>query len=317
MPQPELSVILVVGPRRLRAAWSLAAVLDQDVEDRLEVVLVDLAADGAQPIAGAGDPRVRLLQAPPDTVFSDARRLGVEAARGPLVAFVEEHARPRPGWAAALLAAAAEDEGWAALGPAIASGNPRTGFSDASYLMGYTLFRPEVAARGETRLVPGQNSCYRRAVLVSLSPDLGTWLSSDNVLVEGLARRGHRLTMVPAAVIEHRNEAHVATALSAYWAYHRIYGHRRSRLLDWSLARRLAYVMLTPLVPLYFLALALARTRRDRRQRQVLWRHLPAILLVQSAAALAQAIGIVAGLGSAPRRFTRLELDADRPLARE
>jgi cellulose synthase/poly-beta-1,6-N-acetylglucosamine synthase-like glycosyltransferase len=315
VPQPELSVVLVVGPRRLRAAWSLEAVLDQDVGDRLEVVLVDLAADGTQPIAGAGDPRVRLLRAPPDTVFSDARALGVEAAGAPLVAFVEEHARPRPGWAAALLAAAAEDEGWAAMGPAIASANPGTGFSDASYLMGYALFRPEVAARGDTRLVPGQNSCYRRQALRSFGSDLATWLSSDNVLVEGLARRGHRLTMVPAAVVEHRNEARVRVALAGYWAYHRIYGHRRSRLLGWSPARRLAHVVLAPLVPLYFLALALGRTRREPQQRSVLWRHLPAILLVQSAAALAQAIGIVRGPGTAPRRFTRVELDADRPLA--
>jgi hypothetical protein len=45
-----------------------------------------------------------------------------------------------------------------------------------------------------------------------------------------------------------------------------------------------------------------------------LWRHLPAILLVQSAAALAQAIGIVRGPGTAPHRFTRVELDANRPL---
>jgi hypothetical protein len=314
VPPPELSVIVVVGPRRLRAAWSLEAVLEQGVGDRLEVVLVDLAGDGAQPIAGADDPRVRHLIAPPSTVFSDARALGVEAAGAPLVAFVEEHARPRPGWAAALLAAAGEAEEWAGMGPAIASGNPGVGFADASYLMGYALFRPEVAVRGETRVVPGQNSCYRREALRSLTPDLATWLSSDNVLIEGLARRGHRLTMVPEAVVEHRNEARVAVALSAYWAYHRIYGDRRSRLLEWSLARRLAYVVLTPLVPLYFLLLALGRTRRHPYQRRVLWHHLPAILLVQSAAALAQAIGIALGPGTAPRRFTRIELDADRPL---
>lgn len=315
MPTPELSVVLVVGPRRGRAAWSLRAVLDQDVGDRLEVVLVDLGADGAEPVEGAGDPRVRRIRAPAGTVFSEARALGVEAAAAPLVAFVEEHARPRPGWAAALLAAAAEDEGWAALGPAIANANPTVGFADASYLMSYALFRPEVAVRGDTRLVPGQNSCYRRDALRSLGPDLATWLSSDNVLVEGLARRGHRLTMVPAAVVEHRNEAQVRVAVAGYWAYHRIYGHRRSRLLGWSPARRLAYVVLAPLVPLYFLALALGRTRREPQQRRVLWRHLPAILLVQSAAALAQAIGIVRGPGTAPGRFTRVELDADRPLA--
>jgi hypothetical protein len=315
VPPPELSVVLVVGPRRGRAAWSLRAVLDQDVGDRLEVVLVDLGAEGAEPVEGADDPRVRRLQAPAGTVFSEARALGVEAAAAPLVAFVEEHARPRPGWAAALLAAADEDEGWAGMGPAIASGNPGVGFADASYLMGYALFRPEVAVRGATRLVPGQNSCYRRDALLSLTPDLATWLSSDNVLVEGLFRRGHRLTMVPQAVVEHRNETRVAVALFGYWAYHRIYGDRRSRLLEWSPARRLAYVVLAPLVPLYFLLLALGRTRRQPRQRRVLWRHLPAILLVQSAAALAQAVGIVRGAGTAPRRFTRIELDADRPLA--
>ncbi|HEX6203618.1 MAG TPA: hypothetical protein VF100_11490, partial [Thermoanaerobaculia bacterium] len=255
------------------------------------------------------------LAAPPDTVFGDARALGVEAAAAPLVAFVEEHARPRPGWAAALLAAAGEDEGWAGMGPAVVSANAGVGFADASFLMGYRLFHPRVARRGDTRLLPGQNSCDRRDALLSLGPDLAAWLSSDNVLVEALARRGHRLTMVPAAVVEHRNEARLAVALGGYAAYHRLYGVRRSRLLGWGPARRAAYVVLAPLVPLYFLALTLRGTRGHPDWRRVLWRHLPGMLLVQAAAATAQAIGIVFGPGSAARRFTRLELDADRPLA--
>ena len=315
MPEPDLSVVMVVGPRRRRASWSLGAVLAQEPGERMEVVLVDVGGDGAAAIPEAVDPRVRRLLAPPETLFHEARALGVEAARGPLVAFVEEHARPRPGWAAALLAAAGDGEGWDGLGPAIAAANAGVGFADASHLMGYSLFRPDVAAAGATRLLPGQNSCYRRRALLALGPALATWLSSDNVLVEGLARRGHRLTMVPGAVVEHRNEAHVRVALAGYWAYHRIYGHRRSRLLGWSLARRVAYVVLTPAVPLWFLVLAVRRSRGRAQQRRILWRHLPGILLVQSAAAVAQAIGIAAGLGSAPRRFTRLELDADRPLA--
>ncbi|HVT59833.1 MAG TPA: glycosyltransferase [Thermoanaerobaculia bacterium] len=130
---PELSAVVVVGPLRERAGECLRSLLDQGLGERLEVVVVDLAGGGALPVPGGEDPAVRVLESPPSTTFPQARARGLRAARGAVVAFVEEHAVAFPGWAEALLAA--HRGPYAGVGPAVVNGNPGVGSSDIEGLL--------------------------------------------------------------------------------------------------------------------------------------------------------------------------------------
>ena len=305
-----MTVVVVVGPLRERAGGCLAALLAEAGAGPLEVLLVDTAPD-APPVPGAGDAVVRVLEVPGGGTFGALRARAVAEARAPVVAFVEEHVRVRPGWASALVAA--HREAWAAVGAVAENANPGVGRSDVNGLMSYGLFYPP-ATRGEVAVLPGNNSSFKRDVLLSYGPRLAGLLANDNTLFAVLRRDGYRLLLEPQAVFGHLNETTLASAARGYFFYHRCYGPGRARELGWGPCRRAAYVALAPLIPFYF-AVRFGRLLARRRSPLLgtFLRGLPHVLAAQLAAACGQAVGLVRGPGDAEVRFTRYELSEPRP----
>jgi len=308
---PELSAVVVVGAVRERAGDCLRSLLDQGLGDRLEVLLVDVAGAGAPPVPGSEAPGVRVLERPPSTTFAQARACGVRAARGAVVAFLEEHTRALPGFAEALLAAHAGP--YAAVGPAVVNGNPGVGRSGIAGLLAYGYFYPP-CRRAEAELLPGHNSSFKRDALLALGSDLDRLLRADLVLHWRLRRRGLRLLVEPAAVLAHGNEVTLRSRARGIFLWYRNYAPLRAAEEGWSVARRLAYVAATPIVPFYFLAHFSRFVARERRAYLgLLLRHLPYALAAMLAGAAGQALGLLFGPGDAEARFSRFELTAPRP----
>lgn len=305
---PELSAVVVVGRLRERAAPCLRSLLEQEVGERLEVLLVDCAGPGFLPVAGSDDPRVRVLAAPADGTFATARALAVGEARGEFVAFVEEHVRVRPGWAAALLAAYAAQP-WAGVGAVVlpAAEDPLT---QVLAVVSYGEWWPPIE-RAEVDVLPGHNASFRTAVLRSYS-DLEELLGCDVVLHGRLRADGHRLGMEPAAACVHLGEDSLATLARGVFLWYRCYGPLRAKAEGWSLLRRFAYLVSTPLVPLVFLRSYRRRLRKHPRGRMLFWRFLPQVMGVLLAAGVGRALGLLFGAGDALRRFSDYELHAPR-----
>lgn len=311
----RLSVVIVVGSLRHRAQRTIDAILDQDACEQLEVIIVDVADNFAA--WGEVEPPIRVHPMPPSTLLSHARAEAVSIARAPLVAFLEEHTAPEPGWAAEIIAS--DDDDWAAAGTAIRHGNPGSPQSDASYQVSYGLFEPPVSG-GEATVLPGHNSVYRRAILLDLGANLAEFLAIDTVLHEKLRRADLKLMMLNSGVVQHWNETTVRATLRGHWWFHRSYGARRARFLDWSIKRRLVYVVLAPLIPAY--AIFLWGRRRNKIGKPVLHPLLrlgPRMLLIHMASAVAQTVGLMIGEGPAQARFTDFELGeaarVDSPVA--
>ena len=309
--EPWLSVVIVVGPRRERAAAALESVLAQSIVEHLEVMLVDCESPTAPRVAGSEHPAVRVLHLPPGAHFGSARALATAAARAPAVAFLEEHARALPGWADAVVRA--HRGPWAGVGYEVHNGNPGSGRSDIQGVMSYGLFAPPLTG-GESRLLSGHNCAYKRDVLLSFGDRLGGLLLIDNVLQKVLLSTGHRFFLEPGAKIAHRNEVSLRSAARGYAAFHRAFGSARSHEGGWPLLRRAAYVILAPAIPLYFIVhLTRTLSRRRSPQLRLFLRNLPYVYLIQLVAALAQAVGIVFGPGASAGRFSRFEVAEPRP----
>lgn len=313
---PELSVVVVVGPLRKRAAGCLASLLSQDAVGRMEVLLVDLRSD-LPPVAGAEHPAVVTLALPPDTSFAEARVAAIRAARGRAVALVEEHSRALPGWAEAVLAAHAD--GWAAVASEMHVANPGIGKADVNGVMNYGLFAPPLA-RGEGTMAPPFHTSFAREALLGLGEALETAAFSDICLWDEVRRRGGRLWQEPAARLAHLNETTLRAPLVADFHFHRFWvGYRKSRE-GWSLVRKLAVLLLAPVYPAYYLRLYARRLReRDPALARLLWRHPVHVYLRQLGPAVGQAVGLLFGPGRAALRFTRYEIveprgTADGPL---
>jgi glycosyltransferase involved in cell wall biosynthesis len=307
---PELSLVIVVGDRRERVAGALASARAQGLGDRLEIVLVDCGRRDLPPVAGGEGLVVRTVAIGPGGTYGDARGAGARAASAPIVAFLEEHARVLPGWGEATIAAYRGP--WAGVGGEAVNANPGVGRSAITFAMNYGLYAGPLRA-GEAEHIPGHNSSYARAVLLGYDAELDRLLLADSVLQERLRRDGHRLCLAPGARFAHLNETTLAVAAHGLFVHHRMWGAVRAADQRWSLVRRLAYVLGTPLVPLYYLFRRWRRGGWRHGPGRVLLRHAPWVAAAQLAGAAGQALGVAFGLGESARRFAVYETTAPRP----
>lgn len=302
---PRLTVILIAGRLRERAAGALDSLLAQDCIDDMEILLVDLEGDGLRE-----HPRVRVIRMPRDTTYAAARLRAIRQANAPVIAFLEEHCRVRAGWAAALLRA--HEGPYAAVGAEVHNGNPESRLSRIIALMNYNPFLPP-AARREMPFLPGHNSSFKRDVLLSYGDELETLFRVEVCLYQRLHRDGQRMLLEPDAKFEHINETRLGSIARGYFLWHRCYGPIRARMFRWSLARRLLYVVATPAIPIYYLlrlTLVLARTRPSLILP--VWLASPQIYFAQLASAAGQAVGLMFGMSDAEVRFTSYELNEPR-----
>ena len=108
-PRPLLSVVIAATDSPSAVADALRA-LEGQAPGRIEVIVVEDFEAFCPPLPeGEGrqtfEPPVRYLTAPPGSGVPRLRRLGLEAARGRVVAFTEDSCLAEPGWADAWLSA--------------------------------------------------------------------------------------------------------------------------------------------------------------------------------------------------------------------
>ena len=307
-----MSVIVVAGEQRERAGRCLRSILAQGSIDSLEVLILDCVTPGVPPLDGSDHPRVRLVPLSPDTLYATARAEGIRRARGPIVAFVEEHCIVLPGWAQAVLRA--HEDGWGGVGSEVHNGNAGVGISDTVALIYFAPWLPP-AGSAESELLPGHNSSYQRDLLLSFAERLELLLRNEPILQWELAKNGHRFLLEPEAKLAHANETTPRDFAKAYFAWHRCFGHTRAQVFGWSTGKKVAYVTLSPVLPWARVAKLLGFLM-GRRPDLVgeFFRGLPVVVLGYLVSTVAQAVGIWFGLGDAERQFTYAERNWQRAM---
>jgi hypothetical protein len=308
-----VSVVLLVGELRKRSADALRSVLAQDGLGEAEVILVDAGLATHGPLEGSEHEAVRTVQPPPQATFGQMRGLGARAARGPIVAFLEDHVVAKPGWLKAI--AAAFQGPWAAVGAEVENANPSVGISRVINVINYARWSPPMD-RGESDMLAGNNIAYRRAALLNHQDHLDELLLCDTVMQWRLAADGGRLFAEPSVAIRHLNPTSFWTCTQSEFLYHWCFAAMRARHFGWSVWQRLRYTVLSPAVPWlrFFRALRLARHKHSESVGVTL-RGAILVLWLFHAAALGQVLGLTCGPGGADRRFTYFELNVPRAAA--
>lgn len=310
--QPALSVVLIARGRYETIAKTVAHLSAQTARDQLELVIV-VPEEGASTFAQsarADFPAVYVVAL--DTIRSaaDARASGVRSAHAPVVVFAEDHSYPDPNWAAALISA--HEGPWSAVGPVIDNGNPRGMTSWANLFLNYGPWAaPVVESRGrEVEHLPGHNSSYKRAVLMSYGSRLGAMLEAESFLHWQLRAQGHRLYLDPRAKTYHVNVTRPSAFIAEHFLIGRMFGAFRARQL--SLPRRVLAILTTPLTPLRRTPAILGDVFRTGRNRQLLPWILPTVLAGLAFRALGEMAGCVLGVGDAVQRLSEYEFDRMR-----
>jgi hypothetical protein len=304
-----LTVATVSGAQRRRAQRQLAAIAAQTIAAEIEVFVVDTRPE-MDPLELPSGLEVSVLRRP-SLSFGEARALAARAARTEIVAYLEDHCYPDPGWAEAL--AGAYREPWASVCYAVGNANPRARGSRITHLAHYGEW--EFPAPGRVSSLPGNNVSYRREVLLGVGSDLDAMLMADYNLHNRLRREGLPLAAEPAARVRHENEGVLDGCRSAV-AYSRVLAVERARLEGWRLGRRLTHaVMILLSGPLLRLARLLRATRRRPRKLGLVVLYSPAILAQYLASSFGESLGCLFGPGRGVARLMYWEVDA--PRARE
>lgn len=314
--RPFVSVVIVVGELRDRAARTLASVLTQHGIKDQEIILVDAGSSDGGVIEGADHPSVKLLRPGGTLHFGELRAQAVRLARGEIVAFLEDHVWVHPGWLKAITESFSERR--AAVGPEVHPGNPGLGVSDAVNLVGYGLWVPPLE-RGPSQLIPGNNSSYRRSVLLHYDGQLDALLLADTVLQMQLWSDGYQLYTEPEARISHLSPVSLRAGATAEFLYHQCFAAVRADVFAWPRMRRLEYVLRSALITWVRLARLGGFIFRHRPQLRALFVSLiaPTTVLLH-AAVCGQAAGLLfTRRDDAAMRFTRFELNCPRPTASE
>jgi hypothetical protein len=305
---PELAVVLVTSDRFATLRRTLRHLRQQTVRERIEIVLVgpeETAFADLEPQELAGFAGWRTLAAGPIHEAERASAAGVVVVAAPLVALLENHVYPEPGWAAAILRA--HQGPWVAVGSTVLNANPATATSWVEHFLSYS-FHDQSAAAGEVERVSRNNVTFKRAALAAFGDRLPDVLARDGGLLEELRQRGHCFYREPQARMLHLNPSRLAPLLALRVLSARAAAATRARTGGWSRGRRLLYAVASPAFPLLRLR-ALWPRLRAHPERRVLPRIAPLFALALVLDAFGQALGFALGAGQSARRAGRYDLN--------
>ncbi len=291
---PKLSVVIasVNGlPSILECLESLEALPERD---QMEILVLDRCGrETAQTIAQRF-PRVSLHAGRSERSIPELRWQGMRAARGEMVAVLEDHCIVTTQWAAEILRFAHSPYG--VIGGPVENASNRI-LDWAFYLAEYTAAIPPLP-EGETDAVPGNNAAYRRSVLPLAD---SAWASLwENFLQQELRRRGVRFFLNPAMLIHHKKRFRLGEMLAQRFYYSRsLAAMRGTRMGAAGRLLRAAASLVLPLVLLWRVVFNLARKRRNVKEFLV---GLPAIALFVVAWAAGDVAGYLAGGGNSLQR---------------
>lgn len=192
--------------------FTLRALASQETQWPFEVIVVDSSDDGTADLLRRSFPWVKLIRREQRTSCGEARNLGVDAAIGCLILFLDADCVPACDWIE-MLCTVLDDSGAHAACGSMDNGTPRSATGTAGYLLEFFRFLPAAARPRPTAWLVGGNSAYRREVLEAFRfPDAN--LGDDFLYSYRLANAGMKMLFVPSAPVLHKNRTGFRTVFA-------------------------------------------------------------------------------------------------------
>lgn len=305
-PQPELSVIVaIIAGGSAAMTGCLTALEPSALELRAEcIVPYDDRLDSVTALAQRF-PWVRFVDAR-STVdaskFGDfsrehhdiLRAIGLNLASGKIVALLEDHAAPSPGWCRAMIEAHRGPE--AAIGGAVENGVDRL-LNWAVYLCDFGRYQNPVPT-GPAEFLSDSNISYKRHVLEQVRH---LWQNAfhETPLNWELRKRGELLRLDPGMIVyQARSGLRFGPALRERFVWGRSFAGTRAKGM--SLAQRGIFCGLSFLLPVVLTLRIVRLALNKRRHLNRIIPALPLVLLLQTFWAAGELAGYLTGRTGGP-----------------
>jgi hypothetical protein len=210
---------------------------------------------------------------------------GMRRAHAPIVALTEDHSFPDANWAEVLIDA--HKQSWAVVGPSMRNGNPDNIVSRADFYQAYGEWAQPILS-GSVRHLPGNNSSYKRDILLKLGDKLEDLMQAESILHRSLREQGYELLLESRTCTSHLNFSTWSSWIPVRYYIGRQFASTWAK--SWPWPRRLLFTVASPLIPW----VRLWRVQKQIRRLQhgsLLLRVLPVLL----AGLLIEGLGHMAG----------------------
>lgn len=295
--EPLLSVVIASVNGLPAIEDCLTALSDQAGDFNYEVVVVDCCDAATRDAIRRFDPDlVSLIEADGRPSIPRLRAIGIAAARGRMVAILEDHCNVSGEWVATI--ARAERHGVDVLGGAVENGSTQRLIDWAVFFCEYARFMLPLES-GVVPEITGNNSVYSRRALDALGQELQEELW-EGYLHQRLSEQGFDFYCDPELWVSHVKEFGFLYFLSQRYHYSRSFAGMR--LAGATPLRRALYAAATPLLPpLLFLRITKTVLAKGRhRDRLLLSAPLIGIFLLSWA--WGEAVGALLGPGDSLAR---------------
>lgn len=210
-----------------------------------EVIVVDSSNDATPQMIRERFPWARLIHRDAKTPVGAARNIGIQAARGEIIAFYDADTVADAHWLAEISGQWAASNGqYIGIGGAVANGNPECVTGWISYLIEFLAYHPG-SPRREVRGMPGCTATYHRRAFAEYGLYHNESYAGDDDLYNWqLIQAGETLLFEPRIRVSHLNRnglrrnlrhvRHIANGVAVVRLKHSVVGAewvRRARLL--------------------------------------------------------------------------------------
>jgi len=298
---PVLSVVVTLTEGG--AAWErcLTALLSQDVDGEIEVIVPRDSTAPEIPVWALGDHRIRVVdlgtvetEATPASpggqheLYDRRRAKGLAAAQGPIVAMIEDRVLPETDWARMMLELHAEMPHAVIGGPVLPPVGPALG--EALHLCDYGRYTPPII-EGARDYITDVNLAYKRGPLFDTQ---ALWQERyhETTVHWAMQSAGETLFLSSVPAVRYQRESlSLRTVLAERWAWGRLFAATRCGQL--SVLGRAARAAIGPLLaPVLFLRIARRTARPPIHQ---LIRLTPLLLALLLAWSLGESAGYLRG----------------------
>lgn len=283
----DLSVVVAAWNGLQQLRQFLASVDEQSDLSGVEVVVASNFAVPEINLRSA----TQVLQLHETATVPELRRQGIAAARGKIVALVEDHCVLDPEWCREIKKAHLESR--TIIGGSVENTNSEKPLDWAVYFYDYGRYMLPNEAR-QVGSLSGMNVSYKRSVLEEVA---GVWSDGfyETFVNEELKKRGHVLWMLPSAIVYHNKNYEIRSAVRH--CYHLARSFAARRVSGFHPLRRLQFTGKSLVLPVLLPArVVLATVRKGRHVRELVGAF-PHLALLMSIWAYGEFCGYLFGQG--------------------
>ncbi|MGI8555825.1 MAG: glycosyltransferase [Pyrinomonadaceae bacterium] len=269
----SLSIVIASQNAVRSAEKCLREIENQLAENDFGIVVVDNSTDETAEIIARNFPNVKLVKAPSNKLIPELWKIGIDESAGDLIALTTTHFVPAKNWIAEIIRA--HESPFGGIGGAIESDAQAKIVSQAIYFCRYSRYMLPFEQEN-TDDFAADNASYKRASLEKIKNSVtnGFW---EVFVHQAMIKENMRLVLSPEIVVYHQDSFTFSGFMRQRFSHGRQFGN--SRAANISTAKRIALILLSPVIPFLYIYRITKRVFSKKRNVGKYFTSLPILFL--------------------------------------